>query len=260
MAGELLSAGQMIGMGLAGNATSLLNGVNSEASGFSDSWQSGASASQGFSDAWANADNWGDSESWNSSVSQTLGREASAADILRAAEANKIQADLWRMQSNYNAAEAEKARQFQERMSNTAYQRAVIDLKKAGLNPILAAGNMGASTPSGSSASSGLASASKASTFAESYGYSSGASKAHTEGHSNSGSHSENSSWSSSAGGSHSENSSQSRTQAKEIIEGLGKVFNGVSSAMSNSMSKQAGITAPKSNWGGWISKGLTGN
>lgn len=49
--------------------------------------------------------------------------------------------------------EAKKNRNFQERMSNTAYERAAQDLENAGLNRILAFGGGGASQPGGSTAS-----------------------------------------------------------------------------------------------------------
>lgn len=44
---------------------------------------------------------------------------------------------------------------FQERMSETSYQRAVQDMRKAGINPMYAYSQGGASTPTGAAASGG---------------------------------------------------------------------------------------------------------
>lgn len=80
-----------------------------------------------------------------------------AASLLGGWMNNQSASDRQQEAAAFNAAQAKENRDFQERMSNTAYQRGMADMKAAGLNPILAYQKGGASSPSGATASTSAA-------------------------------------------------------------------------------------------------------
>lgn len=73
-----------------------------------------------------------------------------------------FQEHMWERSSQLNIEEAAKQREYEKSMSNSAWQRATRDMAAAGVNPMLAFSQGGASTPGGAAASSGSAAGSQA--------------------------------------------------------------------------------------------------
>lgn len=68
------------------------------------------------------------------------------------------QLEVLGLENSFNAEQAQLSRDWQERMSNTAYQRASADIKAAGFNPAMMISNGGASVGSSPVAHSGSSS------------------------------------------------------------------------------------------------------
>lgn len=113
----------------------------------------------------------------NQSINKLYGQMQSSA--LKAAQysadrTNAFNAEQAELNRRFQQTSAERAMQFEseqakrsmdfsERMANTQYQRAVADLKAAGLSPLLAYNNMQTAAPQGVAASGAAASGSAAS-------------------------------------------------------------------------------------------------
>lgn len=173
-------------MSLFGDIANLSTSASQSAGG---SNQGAINSAMNYSNNVADAGSWSKafSDSW--SYGATYGSEATAKSYAEALRAHSRQQEFYDQAKAYNAEQAELQRYYNALMADTTYQRSVEDMKKAGINPILAA-SFGLSADSVNSGAA--ASVSAPQTFmGNTYADQRSASQSHSESASGSWSHSE---------------------------------------------------------------------
>lgn len=92
----------------------------------------------------------------NNRDQEQMTREQMAFNAEEADKSRMFSAGQAQQQMNYQTTQVREARDWSEEMANTQYQRAIGDLSKAGLNPMLAYSQGGAPTPSTSAPSGAM--------------------------------------------------------------------------------------------------------
>lgn len=90
------------------------------------------------------------SDSGGSTASGGSGNSGSSGDYLGSLIAGAFAVKGQKRANKFARREAQKNREWQQRMSDTSYQRGMKDMREAGLNPMLAFSQGGASSPIGS--------------------------------------------------------------------------------------------------------------